>query len=228
MTLGQACPPEYQRAQCAFKDSRSSGQTAQDQYIDAGLWAVQKPTQIPEIDFTLHTVEDGTQTVADVASLADLACEEQNKEQMMNCRRRFRRRPQPRRDLHDPMRTQRPYENLFSSSSFGLEVRGDGVWILTRDGLMSAHHWHLVADNEAGPSCQKPIWGGPKQEQVGTGKNPLGGQYLNAAVNDFQPGGFSGTVMSNTYTFIPQAYLQQKPDHPLIVPSAIHARWCWQ
>ncbi|KAK4501655.1 hypothetical protein PRZ48_007464 [Zasmidium cellare] len=74
-------------------------------------------------------------------------------------------------------------------------------------------------DHEAGPSCQKPIWGGPKQEEVGTGKNPFGGQYMNAAVNDFQPGGFNTTVMPDTHTNIPQAYLQQKPDHPLIVHS---------
>lgn len=37
------------------------GQTAQDQYIDNALRAVQNKKQVPEIDFTLHTMEDGTQ-----------------------------------------------------------------------------------------------------------------------------------------------------------------------
>lgn len=37
------------------------GQTPQDQYIDNALRAVQNKRQIPEIDFTLHTMEDGTQ-----------------------------------------------------------------------------------------------------------------------------------------------------------------------
>lgn len=33
----------------------------QDQYIDNAMRAVQNKKQIPEIDFTLHTMEDGTQ-----------------------------------------------------------------------------------------------------------------------------------------------------------------------
>lgn len=37
------------------------GQTPQDQYIDNALRAVQNKREIPEIDFTLHTMEDGTQ-----------------------------------------------------------------------------------------------------------------------------------------------------------------------
>lgn len=37
------------------------GQAAPDQYIDNALRAVQNKKQIPEIDFTLHTMEDGTQ-----------------------------------------------------------------------------------------------------------------------------------------------------------------------
>lgn len=37
------------------------GQEAQEQYIDNALRAVQNKKQIPEIDFTLHTMEDGTQ-----------------------------------------------------------------------------------------------------------------------------------------------------------------------
>lgn len=37
------------------------GQTPQDQYIDNALRAVQNKREVPEIDFTLHTMEDGTQ-----------------------------------------------------------------------------------------------------------------------------------------------------------------------
>lgn len=37
------------------------GQSAQDQYIDNALRAVNSKKVIPEIDFTLHTMEDGTQ-----------------------------------------------------------------------------------------------------------------------------------------------------------------------
>jgi len=37
------------------------GQAAQDQYIDNALRAVNNKKQVPEIDFTLHTMEDGTQ-----------------------------------------------------------------------------------------------------------------------------------------------------------------------
>lgn len=37
------------------------GQAAQDQYIDNAMRAVQQKKQVPEIDFTLHTMEDGTQ-----------------------------------------------------------------------------------------------------------------------------------------------------------------------
>lgn len=33
----------------------------QDQYIDNAMRAVQNKKRIPEIDFTLHTMEDGTQ-----------------------------------------------------------------------------------------------------------------------------------------------------------------------
>ena len=33
----------------------------QDEYIDNAIRAVQRKKQIPEIDFTLHTMEDGTQ-----------------------------------------------------------------------------------------------------------------------------------------------------------------------
>lgn len=33
----------------------------QEQYIDNAMRAVQNKKQIPEIDFTLHTMEDGTQ-----------------------------------------------------------------------------------------------------------------------------------------------------------------------
>ena len=33
----------------------------QNEYIDSAIRAVQNKKQVPEIDFTLHTMEDGTQ-----------------------------------------------------------------------------------------------------------------------------------------------------------------------
>ena len=33
----------------------------QNAYIDSAIRAVQNKKQVPEIDFTLHTMEDGTQ-----------------------------------------------------------------------------------------------------------------------------------------------------------------------
>ena len=39
-----------------------AGQDAdQSAYIDSAIRAVQNKKQVPEIDFTLHTMEDGTQ-----------------------------------------------------------------------------------------------------------------------------------------------------------------------
>ena len=42
-------------------DGPQSPQSPQDQYYSNALRAVQNKKAVPEIDFTLHTMEDGTQ-----------------------------------------------------------------------------------------------------------------------------------------------------------------------
>lgn len=41
--------------------SAMDGGVDQNAYIDSAIRAVQNKKQVPEIDFTLHTMEDGTQ-----------------------------------------------------------------------------------------------------------------------------------------------------------------------
>lgn len=42
-------------------DGHHTGGDQQPTYIDNAIRAVQNKKQVPEIDFTLHTMEDGTQ-----------------------------------------------------------------------------------------------------------------------------------------------------------------------